>query len=471
MHDQRALTSADIIAGGAAFSAYAAASYAVLQRINEAAGEPYMDEAFHVPQAQQYCAGRFDAWDPKLTTPPGLYLVSSMALGPTNSRCTTAHLRLTNWILGLLVFWSVFAILRTLHPRLSAATTAAATLAVSITPVVFFFHHLYYTDTGSLLFVLLAYAASLRDRHLVAAALGFASLWFRQTNVVWAVVFVGGTAVLRRVRRVMGGIGGDGESLASETAQLVRWMVPRAGACERWRVIMAVVAPYVCVGLAFAAFVCANHGSIVLGDKAHHQAAIHLPQAMYFCAYAGFVLAPTVLAAGAGVRWTIGALRSPRNLAQTAALCVVLGVCVKHFTIEHPFLLSDNRHYPFYVWKNLVRRHWTVRYAAIPAYVYSAAAIHRCLAARSAPTDALWRAVFAVCTAAVLVPSPLLEPRYFTIPLVIARLHMADTTFGMRRLAMEAAWCGAINAVTIWVFLNKPFAWDSEPGRLQRFMW
>ena len=30
------------------------------------------DEVFHIPQAQAYCAGRYDVWDPKLTTPPGL---------------------------------------------------------------------------------------------------------------------------------------------------------------------------------------------------------------------------------------------------------------------------------------------------------------------------------------------------------------------------------------------------------------
>jgi alpha-1,2-glucosyltransferase len=34
------------------------------------------DEIFHVPQAQRYCQAQFDTYDPKLTTPPGLYFVS-----------------------------------------------------------------------------------------------------------------------------------------------------------------------------------------------------------------------------------------------------------------------------------------------------------------------------------------------------------------------------------------------------------
>ena len=37
----------------------------------------------------------------------------------------------------------------------------------------------------------------------------------------------------------------------------------------------------------------------------------------------------------------------------------------------HPFLLSDNRHYTFYLWKNVFRRHNLAKYCAIPIYVYS----------------------------------------------------------------------------------------------------
>jgi DIE2/ALG10 family len=33
---------------------------------------PLQDEVFHIPQAQAYCRGEFNVWDPKLTTPPGL---------------------------------------------------------------------------------------------------------------------------------------------------------------------------------------------------------------------------------------------------------------------------------------------------------------------------------------------------------------------------------------------------------------
>lgn len=33
------------------------------------------DEVFHIPQAQAYCRWDYATWDPKLTTPPGLYVL------------------------------------------------------------------------------------------------------------------------------------------------------------------------------------------------------------------------------------------------------------------------------------------------------------------------------------------------------------------------------------------------------------
>ena len=34
--------------------------------------DSFQDEIFHIPQAQAYCLERYDVWDQKLTTPPGL---------------------------------------------------------------------------------------------------------------------------------------------------------------------------------------------------------------------------------------------------------------------------------------------------------------------------------------------------------------------------------------------------------------
>ena len=66
--------------------------------------DPYMDEIFHIPQAEHFCRGDFDYWDPKITTFPGLYYISyvfykvlSLAKPIT---CTPVVLRAVNVILS-----------------------------------------------------------------------------------------------------------------------------------------------------------------------------------------------------------------------------------------------------------------------------------------------------------------------------------------------------------------------------------
>ncbi|KAJ2646657.1 glucosyltransferase [Coemansia sp. RSA 1250] len=440
---------------GAAFAVYAAASYAVLQRINDVVPEPYMDEIFHVLQAQRYCAGEFYEWDPKLTTPPGLYL-ASLVLRLCGLSCSVPNLRLVNWVLGLGLFWTIYRLVHRLHS--SSTCAAAATMMLAMLPVPFFCNHLYYTDTASLLCVLLTYLLSLQQRHTAAAVVGGLSLWMRQTNVVW-VALIGASAALHlHAREIISAR--NALSLQQSVVQLSGW----ATRWSNWRKSAAVWAPYAAVVALFGGFVMAN-GGIVLGDKQHHQAGLHLPQLFYFYAYTCVLSMPTVALALSRLAHSIRQ-RSKCAIVGCVAVVAIMAVCVKYFTVEHPFLLSDNRHYPFYIWKNLFRRHWTLRFLAIPFYLAAGHLVHASMRTYASP---LWQLMWAACTAAVLVPSPLLEFRYFTVPFFLARLHMPLSS--VRLIAIEFALFVLTNAVTIWVFLYRPFKWDSEPNSWQRFMW
>jgi alpha-1,2-glucosyltransferase len=62
------------------FIIFSSISAWVLKQVNLVVREPYMDEPFHVPQAQAYCRAQYLTWDPKITTPPGLYVVLSLVL-------------------------------------------------------------------------------------------------------------------------------------------------------------------------------------------------------------------------------------------------------------------------------------------------------------------------------------------------------------------------------------------------------
>ena len=127
------------------------------------------DEIFHIPQAQLYGQHRFDEWDSKITTPPGLYLASLLLLEPLTwifdvpSVYIPSLLRLINALFGLATIAVFQRIIKQVHPSLSVSSdTWLNAIVASCFPVAFFFYFLYYTDSGSTFFVLLAYWLSLR---------------------------------------------------------------------------------------------------------------------------------------------------------------------------------------------------------------------------------------------------------------------------------------------------------------------
>ena len=59
---------------------------------------------------------------------------------------------------------------------------------------------------------------------------------------------------------------------------------------------------------------------------------------------------------------------------ETVHVCVFVNLAVfnidgVYFRIHHPFLLSDNRHYTFYVWRRVYMVHPMMPYALVPVYL------------------------------------------------------------------------------------------------------
>eukprot|EP00667_Euglena_gracilis_P030995 EG_transcript_43875 len=119
--------------------------------LNAVVPKPYMDEVFHIPQAERYLAGNFSHWDPKITTPPALYLCGVLAAYvPTHQfgADAVATLRAVNLALHALL-------LALLHGWLRARAPAAH--ALYFLPPLFFCQFLFYTDVLSTLLVLLCF--------------------------------------------------------------------------------------------------------------------------------------------------------------------------------------------------------------------------------------------------------------------------------------------------------------------------
>ncbi len=490
-------------------------------------------------QTQQYCMGNFSAWDPKITTFPGLYLLgvgwghlwyaAQRVLGvrgPAAELCSVLSLRALNVFLSLTclpVFYYMAQALdrhRThnelllmvrayflwnacqpcihegppLHALLACCPSTpmvdrgiSSLLAMQASacfffPLHFFYTFMYYTDIASVLFTLSAHLLVLQQRYMLSAAWAAAAILMRQTNSVW-VAYSLGMAVLQLcmpdldARLTRGGA--DGSSTASKghtdvpsldgsvssnvtallalvrRAWLLRWQLLR----RLWGLI-AVVA-------AFAAFVVWN-GGIVVGDKSHHAPVLHLMQPLYFALYASAWLAP--------VFWTLQKLRTARQhlgrqftqqparaLAGMLAGGAAVAATVHSSTLVHPFLLADNRHYTFYLWRRVLGRTPWARYIAVPAYLCALAMLQRGLAYR----HPLFQLLFAGATCMVLVPAHLVEFRYFTTPFLL--LVALLPTPSSRQLGCVVALFAAVDALTLCVYLLRPYAWVD--GTLARFMW
>ena len=277
-----------------------------------------------------------------------------------------------------------------------------------------------------------------------------------------------------------------------------------------------------------------SHTHTLKGDKENHVVSMHLAQMLYLWPCFAFfslpllypyiinILPNTVLPPA--LRLSSIESRFPRIIVRVAVIAIMLAIA--HYnTLVHPFTLADNRHYTFYIFRILLR-HPAIKYLAGPIYFLCAWAAVAALGGQNAqiqqPTPkrsskqrwqdtaispsslgsdprASFLLIWLLATAASLVTTPLVEPRYFVVPWLMWRLHVAplrlDAPSSPRsnngagtgtvwlhfekfvysthdhRLWLETVWLLAINMATGYIFLKWGFEWPQEPGLVQRFMW
>ncbi|PLW08542.1 hypothetical protein PCANC_14000 [Puccinia coronata f. sp. avenae] len=509
---------AQLFTASAAFSVYAGSVLLISDQFKARVPDPYMDEIFHVKQAQTYCAGQWATWNHLITTPPGLYLVPSLLhhASPKWFPCSTNYLRWTNAALLCalpLLISRILSHFRTtpypprpgVKPRvrflIPEDEIILEAIIISCFPITYFSGFLFYTDLGSLFAVIASYDQSLAGRHVLAALLGLWSCLFRQTNIVW-VAFIAGSALIHHLRQITITTTTTTTSptpkcapannqskrthrptepydLALMSASLLD--LPRAirslasESFTHLSSVASVIIPYASVVVCFMGFVIWN-GGIVLGDKTNHVTALHVPQLYYFASFSVAFLAPVSFDLFF-IRRTFKCLfGSSRSFFISCCLFMTIVWTIHEFTYEHPFLLSDNRHYTFYVWRRIFKFHRLARYLFTPGYMICIKMLWERMA-RSFTMNLLVTTFYILALALTLIPSPLLEPRYFLVPFVLLRLHIRpvveETKTWSIRVFIEGCVYALVNLITIAVFLFRPF--KARPGEWegtwQRFMW
>ncbi|XP_058046343.1 dol-P-Glc:Glc(2)Man(9)GlcNAc(2)-PP-Dol alpha-1,2-glucosyltransferase-like [Ahaetulla prasina] len=461
----------------AAFSCTFLASCLLFSAFNRQQREAYMDEAFHVPQARAYCAGRFQQWDPMITTLPGLYLLSVGILKPIgwlfgwseSILCSTGILRFINLLFSIGNFYLLYLLFCRIHPKKAASgfQRILSTLTLAIFPTLYFFTFLYYTDTGSTFFTLFAYLMCLYGNHKTSACLGFCGVMFRQTNIVWT-VFCGGSVVAEKLSeswkvdllKSKEKKNLPTQNIFSESIRIVRFLLGYFMSLKNFSSLILLIWPYITAVAIFAIFIVLN-GSIVLGDRSSHEACLHFPQLFYFFSFSLFFSFPLLVTPDKFINF----LHSVRiYFLRYSVLTIVSLFLIWKFTYAHKYLLADNRHYTFYVWRKIFQRHELVKYLLVPVYIFAGWSFTDALKSKSV----FWNLVYFVCLFAVTVPQKLLEFRYFILPYIIYRLNIPMPS--LLKLFLELFIYSLVNAITFYLFLNKPFHWPNSE-EIQRFMW
>lgn len=131
---------------------------------------------------------------------------------------------------------------------------------------------------------------------------------------------------------------------------------------EALAIVASSLLPFAPVIVGAAAFVYWN-GSIVLGDHEHHKLSPHWAQPWYGIALASFFAWPSLLLPFTREKYRRQILEwKPLIITSVCALAAI------HYgTVTHPFILADNRHYAFYVWRKIIHRtEWAPYLLGIP---------------------------------------------------------------------------------------------------------
>jgi len=302
----------------------------------------------------------------------------------------------------------------------------------------------------------------------MSAVVGTMSVIFRQTNIVWIIFFAFCVICNTLIDTLMpNGCHFSNFNDHTVITRIICSWLRYAVLKDRKRLlklmshILLNVWPYCIVSLAFVIFLWIN-GGIVVGARHDHEVVFHFPQLFYFAIFTVWFASVYVVSIKNVIAFV---LFVKHYLLLSIFVLLMCFYAIWRFTYVHRYVLADNRHYTFYIWSWLFVRRPLLRYAFAPLYFLAGYLLLQRLALRQ---HCLWCIGYVTTVTALLVPTSLLEFRYYIVPYVIFRLNISVAS--LRQLIAEVSVYAVVNALTIYTFIHRPFRWNSEVT-LQRFMW
>ena len=434
----------------------------ILWLLNTHVPQPYMDEQFHYDQFLAYSRNDFAYWNHKLTTPPGLYYLQrlfSILLG--DQLCTLR-------CLNSLVFGNLFLIFAMKiyefldHNR----NNLSRSINLALTPTIYFFTFLDYTDAASLAFVTMAFYYNIvrsTNRLFVLSLLAVAT---RQNNIVW----VGYMFFYRIATDYAASIGSIRGNIFRATLCFFKIVFLNKFDILRKNILQLSIVPL----LAFYLYRY-NDGQLVFGDRQNHQPVFHPTQLLYLSLFIIVNLPISLADYFANIIQAFNRIYYSRHALATylflLSLCLLV---VDKFSYVHAFTLADNRHYIFYIYRYFK---WA-KFLMCLVYPLCFILLTRVIVKSK---DKLVKFImWWVFTSLYLMSSGLVEFRYFAIPFAVLTFEIINDPLTIdveqmhrRNLSLKQQhrmiWTTLgkvlVNGLVLYMFMMRPF------GDGSRFMW
>ncbi|PBC32667.1 Putative alpha-1,2-glucosyltransferase ALG10-B [Apis cerana cerana] len=431
--------------------------------------QPYyfIDEIFHVSQTLQYCNNNFTQWNPKITTLPGLYLITTLILSPLKL-CNIFYMRCINLFGTFLNLYLAQNIIKKISiiywkQRWNDWMKLIVACNIMFFPPLFFWHFLYYTDVASVNAILLMLLLHLYKQFKTAAFIGLLSILIRQTNIIW-VAFITVEHLFdlldHKISKLI-----SYEQYNSIIYLKLLWKRIIEETCHEWKLLAKFILqlcvqllPYIIVCLLFVSFVLWNKG-IVVGDRTAHVPTFHIPQLLYFSIFLFCFLWPYMI-----ISWK-NYFKFISKYWIFASCSIIFLIIIVHFnTFVHPYMLADNRHYVFYFWNKFMGRYKQFKYFLVPLYSFTLYTMFHGLKHLRFITQINYILMVSI----VLIPQLLVEPRYFIIPYILYRCFITKPKTW--QIIAESITTLIINFLQFYIFINKVFYWNDQPYP-QRISW
>lgn len=476
----------------------------------------FIDEIFHIKQSKHYLnmnsifkvfnLNKFkENYDPKLTTPPGLYYLqffwNKLLVTPLSYLNITKFkfnevtiLRMTNLICGAIIM-PLYT-----YSNLCAMSVICFTIpSLVMFPLLSTYYNLYYTEVWSTFWLLngLMFAVMPHDENLpeeketlseilklkkryiwLSSICCLISLFFRQTNIIWTALIM---------------------VITIERHAIIEFDLNDLWYNNYLKMILTglkhfdtLVLPY-CTNFALFLLFLIKNKSIALGDKSNHVFSLHIMQIFYCFSFITFFSLPLWFNQEFIIKYLIKTFGDIIRVIVTLFYYFFIAMCIRFTTIEHPFLLSDNRHLSFYIFKKILYRNFFTKYfTALPFYHFAwytvndllfesllhfpdtlnPLKIHKSFELPLMLTH-MSKLVYYICIILTLVPTPLFEPRYYIIPYLVWRVFVMPKYGGniAATLLKEFVWLWLIDLFVFGIFYKvQIFTW-TDLSFPQRIIW